>query len=190
MKEMTNEKLKQIMNDAALVAVLRSSGVSDANMLAWVLKELIKAPMAAEIVTSLKSRLSEAESSNEKLYDKLDDLYSRLSELRTDLSLHGMGYEDNEPEVTVYAYLYDQAYGGPEEGGWWYGTEQPIEGKSFKVRLSKANKVCRRLNELTDLLVNKNRRNPSSVLSEGHFHWKWTLLDEPIAEPRHRPRYE
>ena len=33
------------------------------------------------------------------------------------------------PKLYVNCYMIDQAYGGPEEGGWWYTVGRPVESR-------------------------------------------------------------
>jgi len=91
----------------------------------------------------------------------------------------------------VNIYLVDQAYGGPEEGGWWYDTFAAVS--SWKVRngrrrsrrlrrmLSAARRQCKAMNE--------GRRPVSSVLSEGEHR---AYMEPRPAEdaPRVKPHYE
>ena len=85
-------------------------------------------------------------------------------------------------------YLTDRAFGGPEEGGWWYdtgrfvachGTYRTID-KAAAARDAMASAIAAR---------RKGRHPPDSVLCTG---WP-TLRIEPHAGadfPRTRPRYE
>lgn len=93
----------------------------------------------------------------------------------------------------VAIYLVDRAYGGPEEGGWyydygvpdedfsdytrWFDTEHEAEEYSFKLD----HEVCPGLNA--------GRPPVSSVLSEGYY----TAIiheGEPTRFPERRPHYE
>ena len=85
-------------------------------------------------------------------------------------------------------YLTDRAFGGPEEGGWWYDTGSfvdchgtyPTIDEAAAARDAKASWLAGRRQGLHD---------PSSVLCTG-----WPVLHiEPHAGadfPRTRPRYE
>lgn len=116
-----------------------------------------------------------------------------------ELRLHGKKAEADTiaealPEVQVYAYVADKAYGGAEEGGWWYDTEQVIERspviqENLRMRLDKAQAWVAHANDLADVLINCDRRSPNSVLSEGHIRYQWTL-GQPMNRPLQRPHYE
>lgn len=107
-------------------------------------------------------------------------------------------FGDPEPEPKwffVSLYLLDQAFGGHEEGGWYYTYGIPCQGVAFAKRgkfftsydkareyRNKLQKLCKRLN--------KNRRPMSSVLSEGVY---GAVIDEehfPRYFPQQPPHYE
>lgn len=108
---------------------------------------------------------------------------------------HPACLEDVSPKVYANIYLWDRAYGGPEEGGWFYDVYSPLDGDWMEeppkhgLFASEAEAVaaveaiegwCSR--------ENSERRHPSSVLSEGHF---IVLLEAfpPAFKPEHRPHY-
>lgn len=105
--------------------------------------------------------------------------------------------EDVTPWLYANIYLYDRAYGGPEEGGWWYDTYSPIDDSSdwnnpppqhghFSSE-KKARKALLKLQAWCNE-ENKSRRSPSSVASDGHY---MAQLDAWPAEfsPKQRPHY-
>lgn len=107
---------------------------------------------------------------------------------------HGQRDEDYEddgdyPEqlpllVHVNVYLEDRAYGGPEEGGWWYTTGEPI--LSVLSLPETADDVRA---DLERRYSNEGRRPMSSVLSQGEYR----VCIEPFAAygyPDRRPHYE
>jgi hypothetical protein len=104
--------------------------------------------------------------------------------------------EDVEEEAKFYcvaAYLYDREYGGSEEGGWWYSTFEPVAElghltKCFKLKMDAMNYRDALQSELDDM--NKGRRSPNSVLSEGHYKAIWTVDEYPHYMPKERPHYE
>ena len=99
--------------------------------------------------------------------------------------------------MTVYCvgtYLVDLAYGGPEEGGWWYQCGQliidgdiplPYYSTDKEDALSHKNKMIKELEEF-----NKGRRPISSVLSEGKY--EAIIFEERLPEgfPEKIPYYE
>ena len=86
----------------------------------------------------------------------------------------------------VNVYLVDRAYGGPEEGGWWYDYGQilavyPVTSRSIGERLVRFLEHCEYSNE--------GRRDISSVLSEGVYEIR--IQDFPGESwPQQRPHYE
>ena len=68
-------------------------------------------------------------------YDKIDAVTIRWDDGKVDTSpLSGewadgdWQIEDVTPLVYANLYLHDRAYGGSEEGGWWYDTYSPADG--------------------------------------------------------------
>lgn len=100
---------------------------------------------------------------------------------------------------TVAVYLIDRAYGGPEEGGWWYDCGEPV---TYRLDGIEIGELCRlfadrsearawraELQTKLDNGPNKGRREISSVLSEGMYAAE---LREgyPKPWPEQRPHYE
>ncbi len=89
-------------------------------------------------------------------------------------------------------YIVDQAFGGPEEGGWWFTYGSPVERLSrlcrafsteeeaYAYRASLAGKIEE---------LNEGRHELSSVLCEGVFA---VYVEEHPAKafPEVRPHYE
>ena len=99
----------------------------------------------------------------------------------------GIEYERliNQP-LYVNVYLHDRAYGGPEEGGWWFDTYEikqviPVHG------LSDAQEIVNRLED--GEYTNEGRRDVSSVLSEGEY---IIQIEDTIGmnKPERSPHYE
>jgi hypothetical protein len=88
--------------------------------------------------------------------------------------------------------MIDRAYGGPEEGGWWFDYGEPNDGYWKYTRLfeteDEAYDYGKSLNPLIDEL-NEGRPSIGSVASEGIYGW---VVQEgyPHAWPKERPRYE
>ena len=105
--------------------------------------------------------------------------------------------EDVTPQVYANIYLWDRAFGGREEGGWWYDTHDPFTGyldsdnnpPAHGKFASEAQAVAA-LEAIEEWCAAENqmRRHPSSVLSEGHY---VVLLEgfPSMPQPEHRPRY-
>jgi hypothetical protein len=77
----------------------------------------------------------------------------------------------------------DLAYGGPEEGGWYYDTFQQVRTFTFPARYHERahhwlERYCR--------IQNQGRPEISSVLSEGRYVVRGGIASH---EPKTRPRY-
>lgn len=103
---------------------------------------------------------------------------------------------DVTPKFYCNLYLQDRAYGGPEEGGWWYDTltpaiehdwnnQPPQHGHFQSPQLAEA--AAERLQEWCNT-ENDTRRPISSTASEGVF---VVRLESWPAEhyPKQRPHY-
>ncbi len=101
---------------------------------------------------------------------------------------------------SVAVYLTQRAYGGPEEGGWYYDSGELCTDPAltaFGVTFTEGHEDRARTMALEvqahldrDWNVGDNARGISSVLSAGrfeaHVHDGWP----PLAYPAERPRYE
>ena len=89
-------------------------------------------------------------------------------------------------------HMIDRAYGGPEEGGWYFNYGEPDDGLWQHTRLfeteDEAYAYARSLDPVIAEL-NQGRPSISSVLSEGQY--GWVVQDGyPHAWPKQRPHYE
>lgn len=113
----------------------------------------------------------------------------------------------------VNTYLIDKAYGGPEEGGWWYNTQDPVNQAGEVVEfiryvesgmeiLKPADLSEQTFTSLTDAEAfrakmearckewNADRRSDiNSVLSEGKYVVR-IELEPPLCDPTTKPHYE
>lgn len=96
---------------------------------------------------------------------------------------------------TYYVNLYeiDQAYGGAEEGGWWFTCGEFIRSHSFMFTdRIEARTRMELLNARTDIVANDprgSRAQLSSVTCEGRYNW--CVEDHPGENfPQERPFYE
>lgn len=87
----------------------------------------------------------------------------------------------------VNVYLVDRAYGGPEEGGWWYGCGELVQ--SIGVPARKAKRCQERVQKVLDKWNSERRSNINSVLSEGRFELS-VDSDRGVSYPQYRPYYE
>lgn len=120
----------------------------------------------------------------------ISGLYSADDDPRGDWAI-----VDVTPECYANLYMQDRAYGGPEEGGWWYDVRTPADGDwnteppqhGHFPTPDEAMAAAERLQEWCER-ENASRRSPSSVLSDGHFVVEveaWPA--EP--SPKNRPFY-
>lgn len=92
--------------------------------------------------------------------------------------------------VTVV--LEDRAYGGSEEGGWWYDTTEPEHDhplNNWFYDHAEARQYAEAVRTILDLTDNKGRRDISSVLSEGRYNAIVTLDGPADYDPQRRPYY-
>jgi hypothetical protein len=93
---------------------------------------------------------------------------------------------------SVAVFLVDRAYGGPEEGGWWYDYGIPSEDHAHLTRWTHNRKQADRATHKLEAQIagdNEGRREISSVLSDGEYRVCITL-GQPKPWPQHRPHYE
>lgn len=94
---------------------------------------------------------------------------------------------------TVAVYLVDRAYGGPEEGGWWYECGVPADEyacytRGFRLE-SAAISYASKLNDRYGKEWNEGRVSINSVRSTGGYYAE-VCEGNPAAYPAERPRYE
>lgn len=121
------------------------------------------------------------------------------------VALKAMNWEEDEDGTlttqdkfglwSVACYLVDRAYGGPEEGGWWYDTGYPGKPRDNDPALAtkyfenKQDAYAYR-DQMEKALepYNEGRRPISSVISEGI--WRVCVEEGPPHEwPVGRPHY-
>jgi len=90
----------------------------------------------------------------------------------------------------VAVYRVDLAYGGPEEGGWWFPCGELVRISRVFGSEDLAESYSGRMNRKLNALVNKHRPSISSVSSEGQF--QASVYEEKPVEywPPQRPHYE
>lgn len=79
----------------------------------------------------------------------------------------------------------DRAFGGPEEGGWWYATQEVVE-VHYCATLAV---LCRVMARVQDKYMDVSRYPVSSVCSGGVY---LTRIGQeiPSSYPDQRPHYE
>ena len=97
------------------------------------------------------------------------------------------------PEVTVYTATQGRAFGGHEEGGWYFNYSVPHEKQRIKgrmMRLDEAITYCRRGNAIIRALIDPHLPPLCSSLSEGLPVYLYTHEAVPMPLPRYKPHYE
>lgn len=94
------------------------------------------------------------------------------------------------PTFTVAFYEIDRAYGGPEEGGWWYdcGTLRRI-ARTFKTE-DAAYAFARRANRLLCTFQRTHRSVNSVIYNGGRYAAHVYDTPPPPFYPETRPTYE
>jgi hypothetical protein len=102
--------------------------------------------------------------------------------------------KEQQMAFTTAIFLIDRAYGGPEEGGWYYDTGEPSDEHANHTRgFDNQIDACAYARELDSFIftsgMNKGRREISSVLSTGRYA---AIVQEgqPKSYPDERPYYE
>lgn len=99
----------------------------------------------------------------------------------------------------IYTFVYEegQSYGGPEEGGWWYSTGEPVDHPLNRVwpddQMPEARAYCQLHNRTTLPEQNREegRHQPYSVLSRGDYLRMILDVNEiPAPYPKERPHYD
>lgn len=96
--------------------------------------------------------------------------------------------DDVTPRVYCNVYLWDKAYGGAEEGGWWYDTYTPVPEQCRQHATEE--QAAQHLETVIAWAQAENaeRYEPSSVLSEGHYVARleaWPAEDIPAQRPQY-----
>ncbi len=102
--------------------------------------------------------------------------------------------ESTKTKVYIVA-VYDcaMAYGGPEEGGWWYDAGGLIRQVRQFRNESLASGYCQRLNHHLNSRKfgpNQGKREYHSVLSDGEYRAYCFEEYAPRGFPEKRPHYE
>jgi len=98
---------------------------------------------------------------------------------------------------TAYLAIYhvQQCYGGPEEGGWWYfsgvrsGNYHAYDISTTEAE-EKLYKLQGRVARMLDHHYDINKRELSSVLSEGQMRCELHRTTPPTHYPKSKPHYE
>ena len=125
----------------------------------------------------------------------LDPIYADTLEEMDELVLEHCKYiyeTSQDAPVWIAPGIEDKAYGGPEEGGWYYDTFELKQGPGIPVMtcVKRGDLECYE-DEMKDWCDAQNVDRPeiSSVLSEGR--WSYRIFEEvPHSTPKERPRYE
>lgn len=117
-----------------------------------------------------------------------------MDEWQEDETATGLAADNVPAWHSVGVGLADRAYGGPEEGGWYFDCWEPSQEygrftKTFKTAKQAAAYVDR-LNRHLCAPLNKGRPEIWSVLSQGRYEAEIFEDTLPVAYPACRPHYE
>ena len=110
----------------------------------------------------------------------------------------GIGYEPygpatpkwrgayGEPMLFVAVYEIDRAFGGSEEGGWWFDTGQLMEQRVVPCHILEAT-----VEQLQAEWPDEDGANVGSVIYRGGcYNVRWDDKPHPEFYPEHQPHYE
>ena len=90
----------------------------------------------------------------------------------------------------VAFYEIDRAYGGPEEGGWWYDCGELRRVLRVTPDADAAHRLAARANRLMDLVQTRQRPVSSAAYDGGRYAAHVCEDTAPFAFPERRPHYE
>ena len=93
-------------------------------------------------------------------------------------------------KFVVAFYEIDRAYGGPEEGGWWYDTGELVRLHALFRSEDAAIRAAARANRLLDLVQRGHARVDSVLYADGRFRACLYEWHAPAHFPDARPRFE
>ena len=89
----------------------------------------------------------------------------------------------------IALYEIDRAYGGPEEGSWWYDTGELVRLLALAPTEARAVQLADRANRLLERLQSHRRRVDSVLYDGGRYAAIVFQLTAPPAFPEVRPHY-
>ncbi len=92
-------------------------------------------------------------------------------------------------QVFVNTYLTNQAYGGPEEGGWWYMYGEPEESVQFDYAVEAHEAYEEISNKWKQKNIDEGNRETSSVSCDGYYQ-TWIEDKFAVAFPKQPQTYE
>jgi hypothetical protein len=103
--------------------------------------------------------------------------------------------KDIDKFVVVSIYEVNQAYGGPEEGGWYYTYGEPYVELAWMAKVFKTQDEAQGYKEMLNLVVEtinkqEDRYPPSSVRCDGYLQVIVDYNEWPNSFPKERPHYE
>jgi len=116
------------------------------------------------------------------------------NEQQNDVMIEALAPERKERHTWIVAvYAAELAWGGPEEGGWWYDVGSLVRIVRTFASEERAYAYARRLNgKLQSRVIcpNYGKREKSSVLSDGVYEASVYQDHAPKGYPAERPHYE
>lgn len=106
-------------------------------------------------------------------------------------------HQERQHPPTYYSVaivLHNRSYGGPEEGGWWYDTYDPVDRYALLTKIiEKKEEAFKAKTELEKLIeekqLNKGRRQIWSLASQGRYEAYIFYGSYPRYEPVEPPQY-
>lgn len=121
-------------------------------------------------------------------------VFDHMSEVETSIDQYIEAQEFKGP-WSVAVFKIDRAYGGPEEGGWYYGCGEPVLSPDWPLPVfyaTHAEALAGREamdSEIAKLGLNDGLPSINSILSEGRYAAQ--ISDGmPTHFPKERPHYE
>ncbi len=90
----------------------------------------------------------------------------------------------------VAFYAVDRAFGGPEEGGWWYDTGELVRLHDLLRSEDAAIRAAARANRLLDLVQRGHARVDSVLYTGGRYRACVFEAHPPLHFPEEQPHYE
>tara|TARA_Y100000310_G_C20398867_1_gene676435 strand:+ start:231 stop:668 length:438 start_codon:yes stop_codon:yes gene_type:complete len=97
--------------------------------------------------------------------------------------------QEDIPQWSVWLYLCNQTYGGPEEGGWYYDSGEPVYHTSNRSRLSEG-QAKRYIDTLDEVVSQLNEgRADSLVLASFKYRFRMVPDGQVVPFPQGRQQW-
>lgn len=105
----------------------------------------------------------------------------------------GLIRKEEPTRYSIAVYELDQAFGGREEGGWWYTTGTLVRVLRVNIRnQERAYRICRRINSLLHYRFERSGKRPLSSVAYAGGYLAAEICEGNAPEhfPDQRPFYE